>query len=302
MIFPSLFRKFLMISFLQQPGRLDAFKAGLRPPLVVQNAAPSARPYLHPMLAPDGLGCATENAPPHHPWQHGLYFGLNKVNGVGFWTERLRPKSAATDGTVNCTQLVTRLTGRSAQWTVTASWRGLNGEEILADSTDWTLTADVDRYWLDVSWRLTAAIDVQFGQYPYGGMFLRMPLHEEADPCLLSSEGATSHEAAEGQRAQWLAVAVALRERMALPADRQHVCIALLDHPSNPEHPTPWRADNKFGIGPSRCVAGPWQLTAGASAVFRHRILVTIGRPNSTLIEASYKAFTGKTPCQLQSL
>ena len=290
-----------MISVREQLGRIETFKDGIPSPLVVQNALPSARPYLHPMLAPDGVGCATEDAPPHHPWQHGLYFGLNKVNGVGFWTEGLRPKSQATDGTVSCTQLAVGASDESAQWRVNASWRGLTGEELLADSTDWTLNVGDERYWLDVAWRLTATRDVHFGQYPYGGMFLRMPLHDQAAPCLLSSDGATSCEAAEGQRARWLAVAVALQERISLPAERRHVCIALLDHPSNPEHPVPWRADNKFGIGPSRCVAGPWHLRAGASAVFRHRILVTIGRPDSTIIEASYEAFTGSIPCQLQS-
>ena len=57
--------------------------------LLVQNARADHRPFIHPIVAPDGDGILTENAPPHHPWQHGLYVGLNDVDGVGFWTEGL---------------------------------------------------------------------------------------------------------------------------------------------------------------------------------------------------------------------
>jgi len=285
-----------MLSFNEKPGQLSILSSENGSPLVVQNAASTARPYLHPMLAPDGVGVATQDAPLTHPWQHGLYFGLNKVNGVGFWTEGLREKSRMMDGKVVSTRLVPVSIGASARWTVDASWHGLAGEPLLVDSTDWTLSIGHDCYWLDAAWRLTAVVDTEFGQSAYGGMFLRMPVHDGADPRLLSSEGATSPDAAEGQRAKWLAVAIRLAERSSLPADRQHVCMTLMDHPSNPEHPVPWRADTKFGIGPSRCVAGAWRLSAGQSATFRHRILVSIGVPTREMIEPSYQAFSGNTP------
>src|SRR5688572_16369991 len=66
--------------------------------LVRQNAQSGSRPFLHPLVAPDGRGVLTEDSPAHHPWQHGLYTGLNNVNGAGFWTEGLadHPES---DGT-----------------------------------------------------------------------------------------------------------------------------------------------------------------------------------------------------------
>lgn len=67
--------------------QLAIARSPLTTPLLVQQARPHHRPYIHPILAPDGCGVLTEDAPPHHPWQHGLYVGLNDVNGVGFWMD-----------------------------------------------------------------------------------------------------------------------------------------------------------------------------------------------------------------------
>jgi hypothetical protein len=56
-------------------------------PVLVQEAPEQGRPYIHPLHAPKGGGILTENAPGHHPWQHGLYVGLNDVTGLKVWAE-----------------------------------------------------------------------------------------------------------------------------------------------------------------------------------------------------------------------
>ena len=82
-----------------QLGRVSVLRAGSTTPILVQNAEADHRPFIHPIMSPGGAGVITENAPSHHLWQHGLYIGLNDVNGVGFWMEGLRESAAATDGT-----------------------------------------------------------------------------------------------------------------------------------------------------------------------------------------------------------
>ncbi len=212
-----------MFLFRQQTGSLDILKDGS--PVAVQNASPAARPYLHPMWAPDGIGIVTQNAPPTHPWQHGLYFGLNKVNGVGFWTEGLRPKSQATDGKVVTTRLTTIDASETARWRTEASWRGISREEILTDSVDWTLAFDHESYWLDATWQLTAKIDAEFGKHTAYAACSSVCLSKRRRRRLRScpANGATTPDAAEGQRARWLAVAASLRERSSLAVDRRHV-------------------------------------------------------------------------------
>ena len=58
-------------------------------PILVQQATPNTRAYIHPILMSRGHVVLTEDTPDHHPWQHGLYVGPNDVNGIGFSTEGL---------------------------------------------------------------------------------------------------------------------------------------------------------------------------------------------------------------------
>src|SRR6266849_5064264 len=57
-------------------------------PLLVFNAPEDGRPYIHPMLAPDGKGALTEFSPGHHKHQTGIYVGFLKVNGRDYFHNR----------------------------------------------------------------------------------------------------------------------------------------------------------------------------------------------------------------------
>ena len=81
------------------PHEIRISRPGSREPLVVQKANPNQRPYLHPLRTPCERAIMTEDRPPHHAWQHGLYIGLNDVNGIGFWTEGLQKGREHLDGT-----------------------------------------------------------------------------------------------------------------------------------------------------------------------------------------------------------
>ena len=69
----------------QRAGTLSVFRAGRRDPILTQNARPDARPYLHPIAAPDGKGVVTEFSPEHHKHQTGLYWGFTRVNGRDYF-------------------------------------------------------------------------------------------------------------------------------------------------------------------------------------------------------------------------
>ena len=237
--------------------------------VLAQHVGASDRPYIHPIQAPGGAGVLTENAPGHHPWQHGLYVGLNDVNGVGFWTEGLHPKRPTGDGAFS-----SRLLGHAeasddrARWTVATDYLDEQGEAILSDVQRWSLTASADRLELDMDWTLTAQRDLVFGEYEYGGLFLRMPYRAETGGSAVDSEGRTS----DGGRARWVAVTLPLLET------GREASAVLLDHPGNPGSPVPWRIDNELGVGPSPSAAGAWSLAAGADRRYRYR-LVVLGAP-----------------------
>lgn len=213
------------------PRRIEVCRADGQA-FVTQNAGENQRPFIHPLLAPDGRGVLTEDRPGHHPWQHGLYVGLNSVNGVGFWAEGLLRghEGYDNDGTFHPRPLEpATIRDASVSWRVVCDWRDQAGRDMLVETQQWTYTAGGDKWCtLDLHWSLTAGVDLAFGQYAYGGLFLRMPFRRERGAQALTSEGLTD-QAGEGKAARWVALAMPIDGRDGLDSSAG---IAILDHPS----------------------------------------------------------------------
>jgi hypothetical protein len=267
------------------PARLTLLRGSQ--PLITQHAAPDSRPYIHPIIAPDGDGTLTENRPTHHPWQHGLYVGLNDVNGVGFWKEGGKG-GGPTDGTFHPEPLAPPKTeGERASWKVVSEWRRPDGTPLLSETQVWTLTDRGETLLLDMAWSLRGLTVVTFGRYEYGGLFLRMPFRAEAGGNALNSEGRRDKDT-EQQRARWVAVSLPIPDRK---ATEKTAYIAILDHPANPEHPAPWRVDGQLGVAPSRCIAGAWKLGAGETTTSRYRLVIETGAPDLAKLNSAWDTF-----------
>ncbi|MBE7463552.1 MAG: PmoA family protein [Planctomycetes bacterium] len=272
-----------------EPHLLSFHRTPDGPALVTQHARSDARLYLHPLRAPDLNGELTEDAPGHHPWQHGLYVGLHHVNGLDYWTEQWAKEQR---GFFYSRPLAApNVTGSRAEWTAICDWRDGAGAAVLTESQHWTLEDRGETYALDMAWSLTAAVEVTFGKHPYGGLFLRMPYRKESGGEALNSAGRKNQEA-EGQRARWVAVSLPIPGRETGGRERGDWCgLAILDHPGNAEHPNPWRVDGQLGIAPSRCIAGAWTLGRGATAISRYRVLGFCGATDAARVEAEWQAF-----------
>lgn len=270
--------------------RVSVFRTGAATPILVQNAPADARPFIHPILVPGGTSAVTEDAPDHHPWQHGLYIGLNDVNGVGFWTEGLAPDRAALDGTFHPRIAGLPLADRdTATWEVATEYWDREGRPVFRDSQAWMLKDRGDWYELDLVWALSADDLVTFGAHEYGGLFLRMPFRPQTGGHAITSSGLRDGEA-EGRRARWVAV------QMPVHGHEGEVQVAVLDHPDNLQHPVPWRVDHELGVGPSPSIAGPWTIGPGERRVFRYRLLV-LARPASEHgIDEAWASFSQEGP------
>src|SRR5687767_3465574 len=66
-------------------GTISVLRGGSRDIVLVQNAQERIRPFLHPIMSPDGKGMLTEYRPSHHPHQTGVYWGLKATNGRDFF-------------------------------------------------------------------------------------------------------------------------------------------------------------------------------------------------------------------------
>ena len=64
---------------------ISVFREGGAEAILVQAARADHRPYLHPMVAPDGNGILTEYSPGHHLHQTGIYWGFTRINGRDYF-------------------------------------------------------------------------------------------------------------------------------------------------------------------------------------------------------------------------
>ena len=58
---------------------ISVYRDNVPAPILTQNAKPDFRPYLHPIVSPDGKSVLTEFSPGHHKHQTGIYWGLTRV-------------------------------------------------------------------------------------------------------------------------------------------------------------------------------------------------------------------------------
>jgi hypothetical protein len=256
--------------------------------LLTQTATPATRPFIHPITSPDGRGVLTEDAPPHHPWQHGLYTGLKKVGGVGFWEEGLRNKP--TDGTFRPRPLQAPVVReQSVSWRVEAAWCAPDSQPLLTEVQDWRFSDHNDHYLLDLRWTLEAEVDIEIEQAAYGGLFLRMSYRPSLGGEVINSEG-TRGASVEAAPARWVAVSMPVEGRDD-PAG-----FVIMDHPNNPGHPVRWRVDGELGLCPSRCISGGWTLERGQHDHYFYRLVVFTGAPEPELIGDAWRVFARISP------
>jgi hypothetical protein len=261
---------------------ISVYRDKVAEPILTQNAKPEMRPYLHPIVPPDGKGVLTEYSPGHHPHQTGLYWGFTRVNGRdyfhnpsnGYWRR------------VSSKPIVAK--GESVKWSTVYHLLDAAGQPILAETQVWTMRDSGDRYMLDLEWTGEGLVDITVGKYDYGGLFLRMPWRDGMEGAAFNSNGKRNNEAT-GQTASWVDVGIKLDGR----SDQAH--IAILDHPKNSGHPLPWRVDAQLGVGPCRAITGDWTIAKGKSETIRHQFFIYCGEFKAGTINEAWEKYSEKS-------
>lgn len=261
-------------------GTLSVFRRGGGEAIVTQRVPQDARPYLHPIVAPDGRGVLTEVSPAHHPHQTGLYWGFTDLNGrdyfhhpgEGYW----RRVSAS----------VLQGAGDEVRWQTVYDLLDATGHAVLTETQRWSMREQNGRYVLGLEWRGQARTDVTIGKYDYGGLFLRMPWREGMAGEVVNA-ARQRNDRAEGQRAMWIDVGLQVEGRQ----DLAH--IAIFDHPDNAGYPQAWRVDSQLGVGTARARAGSWSIARGATEIIRHQFVVYTGTLNDVEMNALWSDYTG---------
>ena len=270
-------------------GTISVYREGQTGPALVQNARPDHRPFLHPIMAPDGNGSLTEYSPGHHKHQTGLYWGFTRVNGAevtvdSIWTHyknkdfetfrKLRGRDYfgkyGSEHWQRVSATVLEATGPVVKWQTVYNMLDEAGKPIMTETQIWSMQEQNGKYLIDLIWGGEAKIDITIGEWDYGGLFLRMPWRKDSKGRAVNAARHINAEA-EGQRAMWLDVGMEIEGR----DDFGH--IAILDHETNGGYPQPWRVDNQLGVGPVRARLGDWNIKKGNTEVIKHRLVAYTG-------------------------
>ena len=272
----------LRIEFDEGKSTVSVVHQELKKPVLTQNARSDFRPYLHPIVAPDGKGVLTQFSPGHHKHQTGLYWGFTRVNGRDYFHH---PEG---DYWKRKSVKVIRDKGESVQWRTVYDLLDAKGAAVLTEMQTWTMHVDEGGFLLDLIWKGTAQTDVTVDRYSYGGLFLRMPWKRGVTAGDAVNASGQRNREAEGKRSEWVDVGMQIEGR------KDHGHIAILDHPDNKGYPQPWRVDGQMGVGPVRARLGAWKIAKGESETIRHRFVVYTGKRNAGMINKRFHAFTGK--------
>lgn len=248
--------------------------------ILSQHARSDFRPYIHPLVSPDGQSTLTEYSPGHHKHQTGIYWGFTRVNGrdyfhhpeAEYW-RRIELK-------------ILQDTGEILSWSTKYEMLDSLQEVLLTETQIWSFQEKDRRFLLDLEWQGQAAQEVTIGQYDYGGLFIRMPW-QEGMPAQVINAARDRDLRAEGKRAMWLDLGMQLEGRK----DMAHLVI--FDHPQNGGFPQTWRVDGQFGVGPSRARMGDWQIPQGHTEIIKHRIEAYNHEATDLEITERWEEFTG---------
>lgn len=275
------------------------------------------RPILYPVIGPHGI-TMTRNFPmkknvpgeqQDHPWHTSLWYGHWPVNGKNFFT--LPPDAGRIEhGKV----LETQSGSGKASAKVNTRWIDPQGNIVLTDTR--TLTFQLFGRARVIDWEITLHAsngEVTIGDADRGTMAIRTHPNlrlannpkegvTTANGRALNSEGLTAGAAAGanggpvwGKRARWIDYWGQI--------DDKTVGIAILDHPSNPRHPTYWMARGygyigacPFGLNSFEgkpLGTGDMKIPAGQSITFRYRFIFHEGSPTYADIEGQWRRYAG---------
>jgi len=267
------------------------------------------KPYLHPLRSASGKivtrGYPMEDIPGEsrdHPHHRGLWFAHGDVNGFDFWGNETR---GGTFGRIVLAKVDNLSSGKDfGTITATFDWRDPAGKILLSEARQMTFYGEPKTRTIDFDITLTAREKVVFGDTKEGTFAMRLasaleephsgaPAEPQRTGHMVDSRGREGEKQVWGKRADWLDY-YGIVEGEALG-------VAVLDHPSNPRHPTYWHtrsygllAANIFGLRDfenDKTKDGSLSLAPGETLRFRYRVVIHPGDVRSAHIERLYQDF-----------
>ena len=256
------------------------------------------RPYIHPLGTVDG-DVLTWLRPADHRHHRAVWFAWKKINGLNYWEEDRR--TGLSPGRSEITDVQVKTKNFSAQIEITLSYHPPDKPEIMSEKRLIAISAPdkTGRYTLDWTSIFTATgEDAVLDRTPipgqpggaghggYAGLSIRMA-KQTRGWTFLSSEGLKGM-ALHGKNAKWV-------DASGKTPSGKEAGVAILDHPSNMRHPSPWYlAVGMPYYSPAVIFNEPFTLKKGRSFTLKYRVLVHPGPSDKQQLDRQWKAFSKK--------
>ena len=257
--------------------------------------APSAedpeirRPFFHPVNGPDGIGL-TEFGKPHdptlsHAHHYSLWVAHPSVNDKSFWGERAgviinEQLELQEDGPVFC-RLV-----QKTRWVQ-------DGKDVLRERRTMTLHRTPEDFRLiDIELELTPAgkEPVTLGKTTFGFLAARVAQSMtvfDGGGEIVNAAGDLNEHGAHLKRAAWI-------DQSGPVAPGKWGGLAILDHPSNPNHPTAWHCRNDGWAGAAFNKDEPRTIQPGESLKLRYRVHLHRGNAKDGSVARRFTEYSAR--------
>jgi hypothetical protein len=286
------------VKFRETPGKIEISIDG-KPFSNLYYGPNWAKPFLHPLRSVSGV-VVTRGYPVEqiegenrdHNWHHGLWYAHGDVNGVDFWRD-LGPEK----------------TGRmvvKGKPKIAGNSLAVETDMVAPDKKVLGAVSEIFRFArsgsnhvvdVHVSVRADRGIPLKMGDTEEGTFGLRLAdeFRQERGVAMNNSAGQSGRKIW-GKRAKWVDYSTTIKG--------EKLGVIVLDHPSNPKHPTYWHARhyslcsaNPFGerdFEKDKTRDGSVPVPAGGSLDFRYRVLIHPGGLDGIDPEKLFQDFAGR--------
>jgi hypothetical protein len=239
-----------------------------------------------------------------HPHHRGLWFSHGSVNGYDFWSNE--PSQHGGKNARIVLKSIGRITSGKQSGTIDAvfDWLDPQRKTLLTETRTMTFYAEQARRVIDFDINLTPLTKVTFGDTKEGAFAIRLApsLEERTGESLpvpkrtglmVDSEGRRGEPQVWGHRASWVDYFGEV--------EGEKLGVAILDHPSNPRHPTYWHsrsyglfAANIFGLHDflnDKNADGKLTVVPGQPLRFRYRVIIHPGDTQSANIAGEFQKY-----------
>ena len=253
------------------------------------------RPFVYPIVGPSGRSL-TRMGHPRDPEGHGhhdsFWVSHQSVDGENYWEDAGPPRIVP--------RRVVRFDDADAEasMVVENDWVGADGRVHMVDRRRMAVRPLEDGEWLlvlDLQFEAPGDAPVVLGETAFGPVGVRMAKTlgvNDGGGRIRNSEGNEDEQGPDGcfrKPARWVDYSG--------PITREAVeGITLLDHPSNPGHPSPFHVRRDGWMGACLTYGGPRKVEPGAPLLLRYGLYVHRGVPPRGAIDAAWAGFAREAP------